>query len=64
MAEEPSPIWLYKAGVLGGTDTMFLLRTARVSSVPTEISHTASAAMLGQFNRRVLKVHGTPCTAV
>ena len=27
----------------------FLLRTACVSSVPTESSHTARAAMLGQF---------------
>jgi hypothetical protein len=30
----------------------FLLRTARYSSAPTERSHTASAAMLGQFSRR------------
>ena len=36
----------------GGTGWTFLLRTASVSSVPTESSHTARAAMLGQFRRR------------
>jgi hypothetical protein len=33
----------------GKVGNVFLLRTAPISSVPTEISHTASAAMLGQF---------------
>ena len=37
------------AGGCGGTDGAFLLRTACVSSVPTDASHTARAAMLGQF---------------
>ena len=37
------------AGGVAGTDRFLLLRTAPVSSVPTESSHTASAAMLGQF---------------
>ena len=36
----------------GGTDGTFLLRTACVSSVPTESSHTASATMLSQFKCR------------
>jgi hypothetical protein len=36
------------AGV-GGTDNLFLLRTACVSSVPTESSHASRAAMLGQL---------------
>ncbi len=35
-------------GNVAGTDRLFLLRTTRVSSVPTESSYTASAAMLGQ----------------
>jgi hypothetical protein len=39
-------------GGMAGTDSFFLLRTAAVSSVPTESSHTAKAAMLGQFNCR------------
>ncbi len=40
------------AGGGGETDRGFLLRTAKVSSVPTESSQTARAAMLGQFGRR------------
>ena len=31
---------------------LFLLLTAPTSSVPTDASHTARAAMLGQFTRR------------
>jgi hypothetical protein len=39
------------AGGGGGVHNGFRLRTARVSSAPTESSHTASAAMFGQFGR-------------
>ncbi len=39
----------------GEVGTTFLLRTASVSSAPTEISHTASAAMLGQSRRLQLR---------
>ena len=38
--------------LVAGTDNLFLLRTALVNSTPTESSHTARAAMLGQFSRR------------
>ena len=36
---------------VGGTACCFLLCTARISSVPTEISHTAGAVIFGQFTR-------------
>ena len=43
----------FAGGGTGETDHVFLPRTAHVSSVPTESSHTARAAMLGQFRRRL-----------
>ena len=46
---------VHREGGVAGTDNLFLLRTACVSSAPPESSHTARAAMSGQFSR-----HGNP----
>ncbi len=45
----PGPSAVSRGGGPGG---LFLLRTACVSSVPTESSHTARAAMFGHFGFR------------